>query len=272
MQIIDQEKNSINLLWTGGWDSTFQLLQLLLIYQTRVTPFYLIDAERKSVGIEIRTLKRIKDQLFKEFPNAKELLDPVHFHTVTDISPDSEITEAYQSIIKTTHLGNQYEWLARFCKEKGITDMQLSIEKPDSTQENYWGQKLNRILSKSIINSQTVYRVGKKFKGSDMYLIFQCFSFPIREITKIKMEKIADKHGWNNIMHMTWFCHNPTCNRKPCGICKPCQQIVNKGFGWRISYGRRVISFYYRKILWPLKSLIKSMLIILGLFNKKSDI
>ena len=263
------QNDPVNLLWTGGWDSTFQLLQLLITNRRCVKPYYIIDTERKSVGIEIRTIKLIKDQLLKNYPYTKELLYPTQYLEVSDILPDIEISTAFEAILKKTHVGNQYEYLARFCKENGITDMQLSIEKPHSPEEDYWGQQLNKILSDININSETVYRVGEKFKGSDMYLIFQYFSFPIRKITKMEMANITNEQGWNKIMTLTWFCHNPTNNMKPCGICKPCLQIINKGFGWRISFGRRAISIYHQKIFWPLKSTIKIVLSKFGFLEKQ---
>ena len=34
---------AVKLLWTGGWDSTFRLLQLLLLYEKKVQPYYIID-------------------------------------------------------------------------------------------------------------------------------------------------------------------------------------------------------------------------------------
>ena len=259
------ENNNINLLWTGGWDSTFQLLQLLLIYQTRVTPFYLIDAERKSVGLEIRTMKRIKDQLFKDLPHTKDLLEPIRFHTVTDILPDSEITKAYQSILKKRHMGMQYEWLARFCKENGISDMQLSIQ--SHIRPNPASLSIEPIVSISNDGLRDIYVIKSKFKGTDEYKIFKYFSFPIIKTSKIQMATIADKHGWNKIMRMTWFCHNPTCSKKPCGKCKPCLIAIKEDFGWRIPPERRVISFYYRRIFWPLKDFTKSILRTFSIFE-----
>jgi len=270
MSEINIRKDHVNLLWTGGWDSTFRLLQLLLIYKCNVSPFYLIHEDRPSTGIELKTMKDIKNYIVKKYPHTKNLLSPTQYHAVGDILPDAVITSTYNSILKKYHVGSQYEWLARFCKEKKIKDMQLSIEKPHSAEEDYWGQKLNLVLSESIENSETIFRVGEKFKESDLYLIFQNFSFPIRKITKIEMAKITNEHGWNKIMNLTWFCHTPTYNMKPCGICKPCQQIINKGFGWRISFKRRIISFYYREIYWPLKSIAKSIFIRFGLISMKN--
>ncbi len=252
------ETKNINLLWTGGWDSTFQLLQLLLKYHSPVTPFYLIDAERPSTGMEILTMKRIKDHLFEKYPHTQELLKPIRYYNRTDILEDTEITKVYQSILKTNKLGIQYEWLSRLCKELKITNMQLSVEKSEFPLENQWDENLDQILSECTLNSQTVYRVDEKFRELDMYKIFQYFYFPLRKTTKIQMASISDKQDWNEIMHMTWFCHYPTCNKKPCGTCNPCQAVIKEGFEWRISPVRRVVSFFYRRIIWPLKSYLKS--------------
>ncbi len=246
-------------MWTGGWDSTFQLLRLLIIYRSHVTPFYLIDVGRKSLGIEIRTMKRIKDHIFKEFPHTKELLAPIQYYTVEDISPDKEISSANESILKNIHLGIQYERLARLCKEIGVSNMQLSVEKSLFPQENYWDLQLDPLLSEFNLNSQTVFKIDKKYKDLDFFKIFQYFDFPIIKITKIQMMAITDKQDWNNIMSMTWFCHNPTCTKKPCGICKPCLMVIKEGLEWRIPTEGRVRSFYYRKVFWPLKSMVKAL-------------
>ena len=143
--------------------------------------------------------------------------------------------------------------------------MQLSVEKSEFPLENQWDESLDQILSECTINSQTVYRVDEKFRDLDMYKIFQYFYFPLRKTTKIQMASISDKKGWNNIMHMTWFCHYPTCNNEPCGTCNPCLAVIKEGFDWRISPKRRAISFYYRRIIWPSKSYLKSVLTSLGI-------
>ncbi len=89
-----------NLLWTGGWDSTFQLLQLLLVQRRQVTSFYLIDAERPSTGVELQTMKRIKERILKNYPHTRELLQPTRFFAAADVAPDVEITAAFQEARK----------------------------------------------------------------------------------------------------------------------------------------------------------------------------
>ena len=67
---------SVNLLWTGGWDSTFRLLSLSLLHQRPVQPYYIITWDRPSTGAEIQTMCDIKRLLFKKHPETKSLLRP----------------------------------------------------------------------------------------------------------------------------------------------------------------------------------------------------
>jgi hypothetical protein len=262
-------KDKINLLWTGGWDSTFQLLQLLLIYRSSVTPYYLIDSGRKSLGIELKTMELIKEILFEEYPYTKKLLDPIHYADLEEIIPDSDITNAFQEILREKQIGLQYERIARLCKELGINDMQLSIEKSVIPDTNHWDHKIDQYLTKETINAQTVYKIDPKFKTINEFIIFRYFVFPLIYISKNDMLTISNEQGWRNIMNKTWFCHNPTCNKQPCGKCKPCLLVIKDNFGWRIKPIRRLISIYYRKVFWPAKSNLKLILTKFGLFNPK---
>src|SRR5687768_11723013 len=98
----------VNLLWTGGWDSTFRLLQLLLLHRVPVIPHYLEDPTRASTQIELQTMRRISDHLHAAYPHTRELLRPMRVSAVADISEDAEITDALREIRKRTYLGSQY--------------------------------------------------------------------------------------------------------------------------------------------------------------------
>jgi hypothetical protein len=216
----------------------------LIIHRCRVTPFYLIDAPRRSTGAEILTMKRIKDHLFKEYPHTRELLQPTRYFATADISPDLEITEAFHSVRKEAFIGGQYEWLPRFCKENGITNMQLSIHRDDKAQF-----VIEHIVSEHTEDSQTVFRVDPQFGAMSEYALFRYFAFPILTLSKIQMAAIANREGWEKIMGMTWFCHKPTSKLKPCGICHPCIYAIEEGLGWRVPLGRRMVSFFYRSLV-----------------------
>jgi len=268
MKDTKQELNDVNFLWTGGWDSTFQLLQLLIINKQPVTPFYLIHAPRKSTGIEILTMNRIKNRLFKEYPFTVDLLKPTRFYSDIDLKPDSEITKAYHSALKKIHVGVQYEWLARLCKEIGISDMQLSVEKGPPNYVN-WSIMVDPFMKESIINSRKTYELDAENMDNDFYTIFKYFQFPIKNVTKIDMSDITKNQGLYHFMEMTWFCQDPRCNMKPCGKCIPCVQITEAGLGFRLPLRSRIISFFYRTFSLQLKPWLKDKLIKTGLLSKK---
>jgi len=256
------DEESVNLLWTGGWDSTFQLLQLLLVHLQRVTPFYVIDPERRSTGMELLTMKHIKDHLWNEYPHTRRLLQPTRYCAVEDVSQDCEIAEAFQYILKEKYIGDQYDWLARFCKSIGITDMQLCIHLDDKAHI-----VIEQIVSESTDGFQGVFRVDPRFKDMNEYVLFQYFSFPLFELSKTQMSTIADRQGWEKIMHMTWFCQKPANNMKPCGKCKPCLYTIQEGLGWRIPVRSRIVSYFYRQVIWPLRSVVKIVIRKLGLLK-----
>ncbi len=269
MKEINIEKDHVNLLWTGGWDSTYQLLQLLLIYKSKVVPYYLIHEDRNSTGIELKTIIRLKNYLFEKFPYTRDLLKPVQYFAVNDLVHDDKISNAYQSMQKEKHIGWQYEWLAFLCKELEIYDMQLSVEKSLFPLENHWDLGIEKMLMEVKENSQIQYIMNPKHKEKNEYQLFKYFSFPLIKITKKEMSQISAKEGWDEIMQMTWFCHNPTYNKEPCGKCKPCLTVIQEGFGKRISTKRRFVSFTYTKFIWPLKSNLKQFLTPLGSMNNQ---
>lgn len=265
MKKVLSDKGNVNLLWTGGWDSTFQLLQLLITHKCQVTPFYLIDAPRLSTGLELLTMKRIKDRLLKEYPHTHKLLQPTQYFAVADISPDLEITEAFQSLRKEAYMGSQYVFLSCFCKENEISEMQLCIHRDDMA---YFF--LEQIVSERTDDFQTVFRVDPQFREMNEYVLFRYFAFPIFKLSKIQMGAIANRQGWKEIMGMTWFCHTPTNKMMPCGKCNPCMYTIKEGLGWRIPVRRRMVSFFYRLhrlLIRRRRSIAKIILKKLGLFK-----
>lgn len=249
MSDTSSNQKSVKLLWTGGWDSTFQLLQVLLTYHSSVTPFYLIDENRPSTGFEIRTIRRIKEHLFQEYPDTLQLLQPTQYSAVADIEPDDEITDAYRSITREKRMGKQYEWLARFCKQMSMSNMQLCIHRDDKAHS-----VIEKFVSEDRSGTYPVFRIDEKYQHQKENRLFCFFSFPMFDLTKLQMAEIAFAHGWKEIMEMTWFCHTPSRHRKPCGHCNPCRYTIEEGLGWRVPFGGRVAYMLQTKLALPLKT------------------
>jgi len=56
------DEGEVNLLWTGGWDSTFRLLYLVFVEKRRVQPYYIVDTERRSTLNELKTMHLIREK------------------------------------------------------------------------------------------------------------------------------------------------------------------------------------------------------------------
>lgn len=244
-----QRDEVVNLLWTGGWDSTFRLLQLLLLQEKIVQPYYIIDPDRLSTGVEIRAMKRIKKQLFAGHAQTRDLLLPTRFKDLFDIHPNQELTVKFERILKHNFMGSQYEWLPRFCSETGIKEIELSIHRDDKVH-----QVLEPFVVQSGAEEGTYYRLDGTFQGSDEYELFRFFRFPIFNWTKLDMQNIARKEGFEDFMSLTWFCHNPRANSRPCGVCNPCIYTIEEGLWRRIPLSSRIR--YYCRIQPRVKHLL----------------
>jgi hypothetical protein len=247
---------SANLLWTGGWDSTFQLLRVLLLHRRRVTPFYLVDPTRPSTRVELATMERIRDRLAAHDPHTVELLAPLQSFQVEELDPDPDIEAAFAASVNEAYMGSQYGWLARFCKQRDISDMQLCIHRDDKAHA-----AIEQFVYRDLADDgATTWRFDPQFADTSQYRIFRYFSFPLFETTKLDMARVAAEQGWEDLMHLTWFCHKPGKDQQPCGRCNPCLYTIEEGLGWRIPASRRVTSAVYRTFVRPLKAPAKALL------------
>jgi hypothetical protein len=247
MQHEDVYLEPAKILWTGGWDSTFQLLRLLFLDKRPVEPFYLIDESRRSTGTELLTMKRIRQSISDIDVAAASLLLPTNYFSVSQIPEDPEITNAFNAIKSTRFIGRQYDWLARYCKYRGIGNLQLCIHEDDKA-----AVVVAPFLSKETPDNELAVLADQPL-GSNEHMIFKWFEFPILKLTKTDMAKIAEQHGWKDVMEKTWFCHSPL-NEKPCGRCNPCRYTIEEGLAWRIPARRRFIGNIHAMLSSPAKA------------------
>ena len=96
-------KTHINILWTGGLDSSYRMIQLSK-YLVSIQPFYLCD-NRQSEQHELNAIAAITVDIEKH-PGTKCTILPLIKSKVSDIPPDSEISEAYERLHKLTLIGS----------------------------------------------------------------------------------------------------------------------------------------------------------------------
>lgn len=220
-------RKTVEIFWTGGYDSTFRVVQLSRLPIT-VQPYYLSD-NRLNEKYELGAIEKITE-LIKKHPDTKAELLPTVYVSVEDRAESRpEIEEAYKRIFEKNWLGNQYVWLANFAFEhKGV---ELSIEK---------GTNPVRLIQKNggfkkISEAQTGdnYVVDRDITDPDYNALFGNFTIPLLEVSKLDMKEFFLKHGYDEVMKSTWFCHTPI-NGKPCGKCNPCKGVVEEGMAERL--------------------------------------
>lgn len=249
------KKQLINIFWTGGFDSSYRMIQLSK-WDVTIQPFYLCD-NRKSEQNELNAISSITDDI-KTHPETLCLILPLIKLKVSELEKDAIITEAYFRLHEKTQIGTQYEWLARFAnKHKG---MELCIEKSEN------GKAVNCIKNNGNVrlveNGDIKYfEIDTEKSSADLIRIFGGYHFPhpLFEITKVEMIEEYKRLGFEETILKTWFCHNPIRN-EPCGFCNPCKTVIKDGLAFRmpssglrrysieLKYGNYKWYIFYRKI------------------------
>ena len=121
----------IKLLWTGGWDSTFRFLQILIDFKHQVQPYYILDTGGGSTLIEIETRNKIISEVKSRFPFTKNLILPTKFSSLAEIEENEGISAKFASLKSEMHIGSQYEWLPKYAYQHQLEGLELSLEKSD---------------------------------------------------------------------------------------------------------------------------------------------
>ncbi|SMO41477.1 hypothetical protein [Fodinibius sediminis] len=228
-------KNTTLLLWTGGYDSTFRLLQLLFLEKREVQPLYVLDLSHRSPIHELQAMNEIRGELTRG-GMVGELLKQTIYIDISEIQIDHEISNAWRRLRKERHVGRQYVWFASLCKQYGLREVELSIEADNEDS-----------VSESIVDC-----LDTNSMAPDVKTIFQYFTLPIIDLTRQEMQKIAEREDWLDLLDLTWFCHHPIYHpfKKgiPCGVCNPCRIAIEEGAGHRIPWLLRFGGKYLKKI------------------------
>lgn len=204
----------IEILWTGGWDSTFRIVELSR-QECIVQPYYIIDEKRVSIDYELKAMNDILE-LLNQKKETKAKFNDIIMVNKNDIDENEEVTNAYKKITARTHLGAQHDWLARFALSH--KNIELGTEAGDP--------KTSHILQSIDEFGNLVFKDGIGYldenSSKEGLLVLGNFSFPIIDKTEVDMVKLIKEWGYEDVMKHIWFCHTPI-NGKCCGMCHPCE-------------------------------------------------
>jgi 7-cyano-7-deazaguanine synthase len=229
----DEDKHLVTLLWSGGWDGTFRLLQLAE-NDIKIQPIYVIDSERRSNANEIDAMHKIIKQISKNRMFKAEICDIVYYKVewILENCQDNEISENFKYLREKYKIGAQYEWFSLLCKK-------LHTKMESSVVHQYHGKVEDAIREEGIlalIENDFLdgrFHVLPKNGIKTVYTVFENIILPVINLSKEDEWNIAKEKGWMDIMELSWFCHSPI-NGKPCGLCGPCDDAMNTGMEWRM--------------------------------------
>lgn len=219
----------VNILWTGGWDSTFRMIQLARESQY-IQPFYIIDTKRPSTLKEISQIQKIKYDLSKKYLGCE--IKEVKFIELNSIEIDKTFKLAYDKLRQESFMGSQYLWIGALSWQ--IENLELSIHQDDKAE--YFARQL--------------FAEKEGTPIEELKLLFGQLKFPLLNYTKLDMKKEAVDNQDIEILNKSWFCFTPI-NNQPCGVCNPCKYSLAEGMDYRFSTRAKL----YSKIPHTIKSL-----------------
>lgn len=222
---------SVPVLWTGGWDSTFRVCQLALIERRPVQPHYFL-LPRPSTGVEIQTIRRLKRMIGELDADARRIIRPTIYTDFEDADRAGEApyAAAVQRFKEVAHFGGQYSKLAFLAAQRDLRAVELSIHHDDFA---------TRMIADHLEQGADGRWSLRADAPPDVKLLFERFTFPLIDQTKVAMQEISRANGFEPILQETWFCHLPK-GREPCGGCRPCLYARAEGMAWRVPLQNRV--------------------------------
>lgn len=222
------DKYSTNyIFWTGGYDSTFRILEALLIDKAMVVPIYLsgiIDnkakesTRRQNNKQELAALSKITKVIYNTYPDRAKFLKPLI------VIPSVKIQQKVQNCMDILYRKRmvrrpvcQYGALAQVSLDMNHP-IELAVEREPHSSMMY--QSIYDKVKGHGVNCKIKESIIKKYPELEIY---QNFRFSTLHLSKKDMLKIAVKHGFSNILNLTWSCWYPQ-NGKPCQRCIMCKE------------------------------------------------
>lgn len=207
----------IEILWSGGWDSTFMLCLLARTKEAVIQPYYLnikrhIQKDEHRAMREIMKVVRIKKDL-------KAKILPVKIVKQEYFKPSDEVVVAWKKYRGKPYLiGGQQQFIAEFSKShKGICwGQERYLETP--------GHMTQLLLDKGNwkFTDDGVGYFTKEDCDPDVFILFGNLTCPIAKYSEPMMWEKIQEWGYEDVFKHICFCYYPI-DGKPCGMCVPCK-------------------------------------------------
>lgn len=223
------QNNPRYIFWTGGFDSTYCILEAIFIDNNIVIPIYLsgiIDntpsnsVRRKNNKEELMSIKNILNILKKNDPEKSKLLKPLiiipNFNLSTKTKDSLQILYNKKMVRRPIC---QYGYLSQISLNLN-KPIEIAIEKEPRSSIMY--KSIHRFVTDSGKNRRIHKKYINKYKELDIY---RNFRFTTLHLSKQNMLQIAKLNNFDKYLYLTWSCWYPK-NGKPCGRCIMCKERI----------------------------------------------
>lgn len=223
----------VNLLWTGGFDSTFRLCQLSRMNGVVVQPVYFrFKTTRKNEYREMEAQDKILPLLLARPETKATIFAPIRFHE-DDLPEDPETDKAYERLnaLPGSKIPGQNKRLAKLALV--FPGIEIGREGP-TLKHRQEGMKYGNTRSwlmqqgvrfKNTSSGLVIPDFSKATSGLDR--LFGRFSYPILNIPETTMATYIREWGYENIFKLVWSCD--FSGKTLCGICHNCQTKWDSG-------------------------------------------
>ncbi len=224
----------VDLLYSGGLESTYRLVELSQMEDVEVQPYFIVTLKNmKPINFEIRKCKE-DIEILRKSAKAKILDLKIYQAEKVKLMPYIKYTK---DLISAKYpIGSQYSKFACFGDEKNL-NLELCIEKVP------WGGRCRKVMD-SLINYKYVddlggYYVydGLKDENSEIKnsieSLYKRFIVPYSIASHTKEEIYYMLKELNPEMcDRILFCHNYALTGYTCGKCASCRdyEVANLGF------------------------------------------
>lgn len=213
---------NVNIFWTGGLDSTCRVLELSIMHDVEIQPYYIIIPTRKSSQSEINAINNITN-IIRKLPNYNGHLNDLKIYKIYEFEnyPDIHKGRCNQKEYK---VGYQYSYCADLCRYLNM-QCEICLEN-EPTCSGHRSIKHEVVLCENELD----YFIDKqKSPKNNIYNIFENILFPKSIFNMSKKDEIEYITCINvKILDHIIFCHKLT-NGELCGECTPCKSYKKLG-------------------------------------------
>lgn len=241
--------NPVHIFWTGGWDSTFRVCQLIIEIGARVQPIYVHSlresgGQRLCVTHEIQAIEYMQADLRHDFPSAAARLEPLILISQAEIYglPNSDDPPPFKTRGPGLSDGWQYSVLGAIAA-RWNQSIELSIER-SSDGHNLVGDS----LIPHVVPTGNSYQLRDDlpqvlFQPNHLGSLynFRHLLFPLLFTSRSEMCEIARNAGYLHILEESWSCTRYRPDNTQCGECFCCRGRIRDGV-WKANPFERWLS------------------------------